>query len=213
MKKFKSRRKINYYRIISYIVAATIFIIFFIWVSFQKLEDSHSDFIKLVMNYSGEKKNYLFDLDNLISLPIFIDNKTTIKNKQVYFHEDSSPKILSLLKSNLRKLGIEIINSNRNNSREDLFYIKEGNIQDIVDVDGKKYAKILLTVDNDSKVLKKIKNYFDDNYSKVLQNIVNKNNEFDKNIILIEVGSNNGIDAINNSTEIISLMIYNLVGD
>ena len=97
-------------------------------------------------------------------------------------------------------------------------------------INGKKYAKILfvLGLENanyleNKKVMEKMNNYLNENYKGISKGILEKkgrgvdgiyNQDLDKNIVLIEIGGiENNYDEVFNSTEIISLMLYHMLGD
>ena len=97
-------------------------------------------------------------------------------------------------------------------------------------INGKSYAKILfvLGLDNpnyyeNKKNMEKMNNYLNQHYPGVSKGILEKkgsgvdgvyNQDIDKNVILIEIGGvENNYDEVNNSTEIIALMLYHIIGD
>jgi len=99
-----------------------------------------------------------------------------------------------------------------------------------VNINNKDYAKILfvLGLDNpnyneNKKVLEEMNNYLNEFFPGISKGIYEKkgsgvngvyNQDLDKNVILIEVGGieNNNIE-VNNSTEILALMFYHMLGD
>ena len=72
-------------------------------------------------------------------------------------------------------------------------------------------------------VMEKMNNYLNDNYPGLSKGIYEKkgmgvdgvyNQDLDKNVLLIEIGGiDNNYEEVNNSTEILSLMIYHMFGD
>ena len=99
-----------------------------------------------------------------------------------------------------------------------------------ITINNKKYAKILfvLGLDNpnykeNKKVLEKMNDYLNKNYYGISRGIYEKkgsgvdgvyNQDLGSNVILIEIGGiNNNYEETNNSTEIISLMLYHILGD
>lgn len=99
-----------------------------------------------------------------------------------------------------------------------------------ITINSKDYAKILfvLGLDNpnylkNKKVIEKMNDYLDKNYPGLSKGILEKggkgvngvyNQDLGENILLIEIGGiENNKEEINNSTEIIALMLYNLLGD
>ena len=99
-----------------------------------------------------------------------------------------------------------------------------------VTINNKKYAKILfvLGLDNpnyeeNKKIISKLNDYLNNNYPGISKGILEKkgegvdgvyNQDISKNVMLIEIGGiENNIEEVNNSTEIISLMLYNNLGD
>lgn len=99
-----------------------------------------------------------------------------------------------------------------------------------IKIDGKTYAKILFVLGlenknylkNKSHILK-MNDYLNKNYPGISKGIYEKkgtgvdgvyNQDLADNVILIEIGGiKNNINEINNSTEIISLMLYHMLGD
>ena len=99
-----------------------------------------------------------------------------------------------------------------------------------ITINNKVYAKILfvLGLDNpnykeNKKVLEKMNNYLNNNYPGISKGIYEKkgngvdgvyNEDLGSNVILIEIGGvDNNYHELNNSTEIIALMLYHMLGD
>ena len=99
-----------------------------------------------------------------------------------------------------------------------------------IEINNKKYAKIMfvLGLENENylenkKVMEKMNNYLNIHYPGISRGIYEKkgidvngvyNQDYNKNILLIEVGGiENNIEEVNNSTEIIALMLYTMLGD
>ena len=99
-----------------------------------------------------------------------------------------------------------------------------------VTINNKPYAKILfvLGLDNpyyikNKTILLQMNEYLNTNYPGISKGIYEKrgvgvdgkyNQDLSSNVLLIEIGGvNNNIEEVNNSTEIISLMIYHMLGD
>jgi len=99
-----------------------------------------------------------------------------------------------------------------------------------ITINNKKYAKILFVLGLDNKnylknreILNKMNNYLESNYPGISRGIYEKkgkgvdgiyNQDLNSNILLIEIGGiENNIDEVNNSTEILALMIYHMIGD
>ena len=99
-----------------------------------------------------------------------------------------------------------------------------------IEINNKKYAKIMfvLGLENSNymenkNIMEKMNNYLNANYPGISKGIYEKqgkgvdgiyNQDIDKNVILIEVGGiENNYEEIYNSTEILSLMFYYILGD
>lgn len=129
-----------------------------------------------------------------------------------------------------------------NISRDLILKQKERNIAYFIDVhrdsvtdtsitiNNKKYAKLLfvLGLDNpnykeNKKVLNKMNKYLNENYPGISKGIYEKsgkgvngvyNQDLGSNVILLEIGGiDNNYNEVNNSTEIVALMIYHMIGD
>ena len=100
----------------------------------------------------------------------------------------------------------------------------------MVTINNKNYAKILFVLGCDNKnyqenkkVLEKMHQYLENNYKGISKGILEKsgkgvngiyNQDLGKNILLIEIGGvDNNIEEVNNSTEILALMFYDILGD
>ena len=99
-----------------------------------------------------------------------------------------------------------------------------------IEIKNKKYAKIMfvLGLENDKYlenkiVMQKMNDYLNSNYPGISRGIYEKkgkdvngiyNQDYSRNVLLMEVGGiENTIDEVNNSTEIIALMLYTMLGD
>ena len=99
-----------------------------------------------------------------------------------------------------------------------------------ITLNNKTYAKILfvLGLDNpnylqNKELLLKMDKYLNENYPGLSRGILEKggkgvdgvyNQDLKRNVLLFEIGGvENNLEEVNNSTEILSLMIYNLLGD
>ena len=99
-----------------------------------------------------------------------------------------------------------------------------------VEINNKVYAKILfvLGLDNpyyeeNKKIMMQMNKYLEENYPGLSKGILEKsgegvdgvyNQDVSSNVILIEIGGiENNMEEVNNSTEIIALMFYNLLGE
>lgn len=200
MKKFKFQRKKSYRLIISFII----FISLFIWISFKELNTNHSTLVKLLI--PNTENISFFHISDLIKTMEFNKKSKAITNPTIYFHSDSDMSIFTMLKDNLRKLGIEA-RIDTTNTKTNLYYICYGNISDTILIQKKIYAKIQFSTN-------KLNNYLKLNYPSLYNEIVSDKNNVLENTILILVGNKNAPeDAINNSTEIIALVLYNFLGD
>ena len=269
MKKFKTRSS-NKIKISLFIL---LFILIFTLLSFIKLSNSHSKFVKLLLNNFSHNKdavniNILTSrLNNLISTYSFKESKNIITsnshkiylynthNLEKYNDNTSIDKVTELLKDKLVKLGIETIKENKNTSEllhtglsyydisrgflKDAFNdnysyyldIHRDSVKDTsVTINNKNYARIMfvLGLDNpnyqeNKKILNKMNNYLNNNYPGISRGIYEKsgkgvdgvyNQDLGDNVILIELGGiDNNYEELNNSTEIVSLMMYYMIGD
>ena len=99
-----------------------------------------------------------------------------------------------------------------------------------VRINNKKYAKIMfvLGLENENhlknkEILLKMNDYLNKNYPGISRGIYEKkgsdvdgvyNQDLNSNIILIELGGiENNLEEVNNSTEILALMLYHILGD
>jgi stage II sporulation protein P len=162
--------------------------------------------------------------------------------------------VSKMLSNNLKKLGIDsiveekrvseyqgIIQDDYKISRmfleernEDIAYYIDVHRDSVnnttIEIDGKKYAKILFVLgldnpyyENNKGIMEKMHNYLETNYPNLSKGIYEKsgvgvngvyNQDFNKHTLLIEVGGiENSYDEVYNSTEIIALMIYSILGD
>lgn len=99
-----------------------------------------------------------------------------------------------------------------------------------VKINDKKYAKILFVLGLENKnylknkaLMLKMNEYLNKNYPKISRGILEKkgsgvdgvyNQDISDNVILIEIGGvENNMEEVNNSTEIVALMLYHMLGD
>lgn len=176
-------------------------------------------------------------------------------NLETYKDGTSVCEVSRLFSKNLKKLGINTIvedektsdflvtglnyyDISRNFIKEQLN--KESNIDyyidihrdsvsnTIVEINGKKYAKVLfvLGLDNENykenkTVMQKMHQYLEDNYKGLSKGILEKsgkdvngiyNQDLGSNVLLIEIGGiDNTKEEIINTTETLSLMLYNIL--
>ena len=118
--------------------------------------------------------------------------------------------------------------------KEDITYYIDLHRDSVTDtkitINKQNYAKILfvLGLDNpnyqeNKEVLTKMNNYLNENYPGLSKGILEKsgkgvngiyNQDLGKNVLLIEIGGiENNLEEVNNSTQIIALMLYNMLGD
>jgi len=122
MKKFKTKKQINYLKIIIFLIILAIFTL----LSFLKLNKSYSKIIKAITyNFSTNEKNNYFsfshNLDYLINTYSFKEqNKSDLyKKKKIHLYSanvlekyndgTTISDVIEILKNNLSKLGIETI--------------------------------------------------------------------------------------------------------
>ena len=99
-----------------------------------------------------------------------------------------------------------------------------------ITINNKKYAKIMFVLglennnyEKNKEVISKMNNYLNENYPGISRGIYEKkgsgvdgkyNQDLSQNVLLIEIGGiENNREEINNSTEILSLMMYHILGD
>ena len=137
---------------------------------------------------------------------------------------------LGLPKYNISKMFLEEIM----NKEKDINYyidIHRDSVKDTtITINNKKYAKIMFVLglenpnyQKNKKIMEKMNNYLNINYPGISRGIYEKkgsgvngvyNQDLRDTILLIEVGGiENNINEIDNSTEILSLMIYDILGD
>ena len=268
MKKFKTKKKINYKMIILFLI----FIIIFVLLNMIKLNKSNEMIIKRLLNNiesSDNNKNLISNLDTLLTTYYFKkENKETNKknkpiiylyntyNLEQYVDNTSIVDATSLLKNKLINLDITVIQEEKkasellhtgisyyditklfikevmNKEKNISYYIdihRDNKKNTTVTINNKKYAKIgfVLSKKNanyaeSKKTLNKMTNYLDKNYPGLSQDIyeideegINDtyNQELNNNVILIELGGiNNNYEELNNSTEILALMLYHILG-
>ena len=119
------------------------------------------------------------------------------------------------------------------NNKDIAYYIdihRDSSTDTTVKINNKSYAKILfvLGLSNENylknkSILLKMNEYLNENYPGISKGIYEKkganvdgvyNQDLDENVLLIEIGGvKNNIEEVNNSTEIIALMLYHMLGD
>ena len=99
-----------------------------------------------------------------------------------------------------------------------------------ITINNKKYAKIMFVLglenknyEKNKKEITKMNNYLNEKYPGISKGIYEKkgsgvdgvyNQDLSENVLLIEIGGvENNFEEINNSTEIIALMIYHMLGE
>lgn len=269
MKKFKTRRKMNYLKIFFLIILLILFII----LSFTKLNKSYSKLVTILTkdfnNDNIQIMSLTNNLDYLINDYSFqkVDKVYKENNNKIYLYNthdlekynDGTTIIqaTNVFKNNLSKLGLKVIQEKSQTSEllytglshynitrlflqnimkkeKDIKYyidIHRDSVKDTkVKINDKNYAKIMFVLGLENKnykenkqVMIKMNNYLNEHYPGISRGIYEKkgegvdgiyNQDLDKNIILIEVGGiENNLEEINNSTEILSLMIYHMLGD
>ena len=155
-------------------------------------------------------------------------------NKDEIYHDNSTVIDTSrLLQNKLTKLGIKTIIDNNNSNYLEKFNLNNNYLIDIhrdnikdtsIIINDKKYAKIqFILYKNDTNYLKnkelseKMDNYLNNNYPGISRGIYEKetkDDEINENLLIINIGGiENNIEEVDNSTEILSLMIYYIIGD
>ena len=271
MKKFKTSNNKSKIKIL---ILLTIFIILFILISLTQLKHSQKNIINILLNDSIKRENdfslrfLTANLDNLINNYYF--NKEEVISKispTVYLYNTHDDEKYSdnttiydatkLLNSNLKKLGINVIQEElkpsdflitglsnyaitktfvenaKANNKNISYYIdihRDSVDNTTITINNKKYAKIMFVLGLENKnyeknklVMKKMNDYLNKYYPGISRGIYEKkgsgvngiyNQDIDENVILIEIGGiKNNLEEVNNSTEIISLMLYYMLGD
>ncbi len=272
MKKFKTRKKFNKIKII---IAITLFLILFIIISLCKLNSSYNNLTNTLLKEFNMHEN-TNSLSFLTSRLDYLFNSYYFKKNDVIYQEDKKIIYLynthnqekyndntsifdatKLLKNNLNRLGINVIQEERKTSdylHTGLSYydISRTFIKDIMNQDqnisyyidihrdsvtnpsiiinNKSYAKIMFVLGLENKnyeknkaIMVKMNNFLNQNYPGISKGIYEKkgsgvdgvyNQDLEDNILLIEIGGiKNNIEEVNNSTEIIALMLYDMLGD
>ena len=125
------------------------------------------------------------------------------------------------------------IKDKMNNERDIEYYIdihRDSATDTLVTINNKPYAKILFVLGLENKnyeknkiILNKMNDFLNSNYPGLSKGIYEKkgsgvdgvyNQDLGENVLLIEIGGiKNNIEEVNNSTEIIALMLYHMLGD
>ena len=269
MKKFKTKKcKQKTLLIIIFIITLIIFTL----ISFLQLNKSYTKITKILLNDFNTKKTDLSlniitsNLDNLLTSYAFNETNKfyekkiylyTTHDKEEYQDHTTIYDATKLLKNNLNKLGIKVIQEERKTSdylitglnyydisktfikdimkqEKDISYyidIHRDSVKDTrVEINNKKYAKILfvLGLENNNylenkEIISQMNDYLNTNYPGISRGIYEKkgkdvdgvyNQNLSPNVLLIEIGGiENNYEEINNSTEILSLMLYHILGD
>lgn len=199
MKRFQTKKRRKKY---TWIVLFIIFIVLFSLLSMFNLNKNVGDSIILLLEKEEFNKinfvNYFFN--NLYNSSMFLKKDEIINNYDNTIKINGHEKVLQLLEENLKKIGI--------NSQ----------------IDQNPFIKILLK-NEDNVITVKNKTYFKfkvflpQNYYKYKELINEKYQDFiidiaENDELIIEInGSINNLENLRNSTEIVSLIIYNLLGD
>ena len=238
----------------------------------MKLTKSYSKIVSIITksfkNDHVEVASLTNNLDYLINNYFFqkIDNVYQTDNKKIYLYNTHNlekyndgttiKETTKILKDNLVKLGINVIQEERNTSellhiglsyyeisrlflkdiinQKDIAYFVDVHRDSVkntkVTIDGKDYAKIMFVLglknenyEENKKLLNEMNNYLNEKYPGLSRGIYEKNGDnvdgvynqdLSSNVILIEIGGiENNIEEINNSTEILALMFYHVLGD
>ena len=222
MKKFKTKKpKYPKYLLIIIIL----FFLVFILLSFMKLEKSYKGFLFYLLNDSFQIENKKNTFSLMTKLDYFLDDykffeikedKEILPKKIVYLFnsQDKNDEIVSLLANNLKKLNIRSFidddyPKNMSDNYDlylDIHYDNLDNSQ--IHLDKKDYAKIQLI--GNYSIIKDMNDYLNSNYQGISRGITEK--EMNNKSLIITVSKNN-YQEVNNSTEIIALMIYDFLGD
>ena len=193
----------------------------------------------MLRDISKEKKSYslIKRLNYLVNNYSFDKSYEVINQKEymIYiYNENSINDISTYLQNNLNKLGIKSFIGNKESLKDDInrdkyqYYIKFNQTTscDTVTINNKDYVKISFILNSDNpnyldneKIIKKMNDYLNTNYLDLSKGIIKQNNnsyyqDLNKNTLLMEIGCvDNNQEMLNNSTEIIALMLYNFLGD
>ena len=227
MKKFKFKNNYRKYRII---VLFIIFLIIFVILSSIKLDKSNLKIINYLLKDISPTENINMltsNLNNILGTYYFKENNMIINNNRkpiIYLYNKNN--IAVNLKNNLEKLGIEVIlDNNKINDYQNIDYfidIDYSNSEETIIINNKPYAKIQFiqnsNEDLNEQILLTMHNYLDKKYHGISKGIVKQDNIYEKykenNVIIFKIyGKDNNYEEINNSTEIVSLMIYHILYD
>ena len=191
-----------------------------------KIKDYYT--VYLYNTYDNEKysdNTSIIETSNMLSNNLNkLGIKSIIEDKKVSDYLNFSKKEYDISR--------EFLKENMNNNHFDLSIdIQRDSLSDTsVTINNKQYAKILfvLGLDNpnyleNKEILIKMNDYLNTNYPGLSKGILEKqddkvnniyNQDLGKNVILTLIGGvENDYEEVNNSTEIMALMIYNFLGD
>lgn len=231
MKKFKFKNSYSKHKNTTLFILFIIFIILFILLSNIKLDKSNLKIINYLLKDISPTENtnlLTSNLNNMLVTHYFKhDNIITDNNHKPLLFLYNKGDISLDLKSNLEKLGMEVIleDSDKINEYNNIDYfidIDYSNKNDTTTINSKKYAKITFLLDlnnpnadKNKSLLLKMHNYLEEKYSGISMGIINEEKSYNKNnIIHLKIGgTNNNYNEVNNSTEIVSLMLYHVLYD
>ena len=192
MKRFRTKKKYKY----QWIFLFGLFLLLFSLLSLLNLQSNLSD--KLFVFWDKKEFDKITSFNNylgkLINLYSFNEKKVLALNTNIQITINGDEEIVSYVRNNLKRLGITSQITNNplitiilNNDDETSFY------------EHKEYAKIKLTLP--VKLKEKITRYTE------LIDI------YEGKGIIFQINSSKDNEIIKNSTEIVSLIIYDILGD
>ena len=200
------------------------------------------EFIKkdeLVIN-NIDKKIYIYNTHNN---ELYSDNTSVLDVSNMFYNNLKKIGIDAIMEekmvSDYLHTGIDSYDISRNfiediKEKENINYyidIHRDSVNNTtIEINNKKYAKILFVLglenpnyEENKIIISKMNNYLNENYPGISKGIYEKkgnnvngvyNQDIDKNVLLIEVGGiENNYEEVRNSTEIIALMLYHMLGD
>ena len=203
---------------------------------------SNYKFIKKERIVFNEKKDYIY-IYNTHDKEKYSDNTSVLDTSEMLSTNLKKLGINSIVEkdrvSNYNDMGLgnyEISKKFIENikSKENILYYVDIHRDSVnnttIEINKKKYAKIMFVLGLENPnykenkvIMEKMNDYLNKNYKGISKGIYEKqgsgvdgvyNQDLDKNIVLIEVGGiENTQEEVNNSTEILSLMFYHILGD
>lgn len=200
------------------------------------------EFIKKEEIVFNDKKDYIY-LYNTHDKEKYSDNTSVLETSEMLSNNLRKLGINSIVEndrvSNYNDMGLGNYEISRKfieniKSKENILYYVDIHRDSVnnttIEINKKKYAKIMFVLGLENPnykenkiIMERMNDYLNKNYPGISKGIYEKqgkgvdgvyNQDLDKNIVLIEVGGvENTQEEVNNSTEILSLMFYHILGD